>query len=111
MSEMKPQTAKEFLESKKIFGSYIVADENAPENYHRLSELLDEYRNQSRWIMPTDKQLIEIAILFSEEKGVVNKLELANMVAMAQFILNRLAENNDVMIPAKSELPKGESND
>lgn len=53
--------------------------------------------------MPTDKQLVDIAILFSQDKGVINKTELTNMVAMSEFILNRLYENKDVMIPATIE--------
>ena len=53
--------------------------------------------------MPTDKQLIDIAILFSQDKGKINKLELTNMIAMSEFILNRLHENKDVMIPSTTE--------
>ena len=53
--------------------------------------------------MPTEKQLIGIAILFSEENGTVNTIELRNMLAMAQFVLNRLYENSDITIPAKDE--------
>lgn len=53
--------------------------------------------------MPTDKQLVDIAILFSQDKGVINKLELANMISMAEFILNRLYENKDVTIPSSIE--------
>lgn len=53
--------------------------------------------------MPTDKQLVDIAILFSQDKGIINKMELANMIAMSEFILYRLHENKDVMIPSTIE--------
>ena len=39
-------TAKEFLKSKNIWVEQLVADENAPENYIRLEDLLEEYANQ-----------------------------------------------------------------
>jgi hypothetical protein len=50
---------------------------------------------------PTDEQLIKIAIMFND--GQIEAKKLADMVAMTEFILNRLFENGDVMIPAKSE--------
>ena len=62
-----------------------------------------EKKIAQRFKMPTDRQLIDIAILFSQYKGVINKVELTNMISMCQFILDRLNENNDVMIPSKSE--------
>ena len=34
---------REFLRSKKIYVGANVADENAPENYFRLEDLLSEY--------------------------------------------------------------------
>ena len=58
---------------------------------------------QETFKMPTDKQLVDIAILFSQDKGIINKVELANMIAMSEFILNRLHENKDVMIPSTIE--------
>lgn len=56
-----------------------------------------------RFKMPTDKQLVDIAILFNQEAGTVDKIQMANMIAMTEFILYRLKENNDVMIPASIE--------
>lgn len=58
---------------------------------------------KERFKMPTDKQIIDIAILFSQDNGVINKIELTNIVSAAQFILDRLFENNDVMKPSTKE--------
>lgn len=56
---------------------------------------------EKRFKMPTDKQLIDIAVLFNE--GYLDKEKLADMVAMCQFVLDRLQENNDVGIPSSKE--------
>lgn len=50
---------------------------------------------------PTYKQLIEIAILFND--GKIEKEKIADMVAMTDFVLDRLLENGDVNIPSKNE--------
>lgn len=50
---------------------------------------------------PTDKQLFEIAVLFND--GIVDQNKLADMIAMTNFVLDRLLENGDVMIASKKE--------
>lgn len=56
-----------------------------------------------RFKMPTTKQICDIAILFNQEDGVVDKQQLANMLAMSEFILDRLYENGDIMIQSTKE--------
>ncbi len=52
--------------------------------------------------MPTDKQLIEIAILFND--GKIEEQKLADMVGMANFILDRLHENGNIKTKSKKEI-------
>lgn len=58
-----------------------------------------------RFKLPTDNQMIEIAILFNN--GKLQRQKLADMVAYGQFIIDRLYENGDVKIPTAKELKKG----
>ena len=54
-----------------------------------------------RFQLPSDKQMIEIAILFND--GKLEQQKLADMVAYGQFIVDRLYENGDVGIPSSKE--------
>jgi hypothetical protein len=54
-----------------------------------------------RFIMPTDKQLIDFAIIFNE--GKLEPEKLADMVGMCTLILDRLFENGKVDIPSSKE--------
>jgi hypothetical protein len=53
--------------------------------------LFPEEPSQERFTKPTDKQLVEIALLFND--GKIRKSKLRDMVAMAEFIVDRLYEN------------------
>jgi hypothetical protein len=57
-----------------------------------------------KWKRPTDKQVIDICILFNDGKLEAEKL--ADMVAPIDFILDRLFENGDVTIPSSKETTK-----
>lgn len=61
-----------------------------------IPEITDE-----RFKMPTDKQLVEIALLFND--GKLQKSKLRDMIAMCEFVLDRLYENNDVTKPSSKE--------
>lgn len=61
---------------------------------------MGETKNE-KFKMPSDKQMIEIAILFNE--GKFEKQKLRDMVACCQFILDRLYENGDVETPSSKE--------
>lgn len=50
--------------------------------------------DKAPFVMPTDKQLIDIAILFND--GRLEPEKLSDMVGMCQFVINRLFENRDV---------------
>lgn len=56
---------------------------------------------EERFIKPTDKQLIDTAIVFND--GKIEPQKLGDMVAMCEFIINRLYENGDMTIPASNE--------
>lgn len=57
--------------------------------------------NTERFQMPTDDQLIKMAILFNDSKAEPEKL--SNMVAMCTLIIDRLYENGDILIPTLKE--------
>ena len=57
--------------------------------------------SDERFKKPTDKQLIDIGIFFNDGNLEIKKL--SDMVAMTEFILDRLYENNDVTIPSSKE--------
>ena len=57
--------------------------------------------DKSRFILPSDKQMIDIAILFNDGKLEADKL--ADMVGYGQFIVDRLYENGDVGKPSSKE--------
>jgi hypothetical protein len=62
----------------------------------------EEEPKTERFIKPTDKQLIEFAILFND--GVVDHKKLADMVGYAEFLIDRLHENGDVLIKSSKEI-------
>jgi len=45
-------------------------------------------------IVPEDEDLIKLAIVVNE--GNLNREQLGNLVAMAQIVIHRLRENNDI---------------
>ncbi|HCT86239.1 MAG TPA: hypothetical protein DF296_13690 [Candidatus Margulisbacteria bacterium] len=60
-----------------------------------------EVKSDPRFKLPTDKQLIEIALLFNN--GKIQPKRLADMVAMAELIIDRLYENGDVLVRCSKE--------
>jgi len=69
-------------------------------------KLVEQYatireKEHANFQMPTDQQLIEIAILFND--GELDDAKLADMVAMCQFILDRLIENGNISKPSSKE--------
>lgn len=52
--------------------------------------------------MPTDKQLVEFALVVCEGKIDVDKL--TDMVTMTKIVLQRIKENNDIKVPCKQEI-------
>lgn len=57
--------------------------------------------NGERFKMPSDDQIIKIALIFND--GRLDAEELANMVSMCEFVVSRLYENGDIMIPSSKE--------
>ena len=55
-----------------------------------------------RFEKPTDKSLVEISLIFNDEK--LDQKILTNMVAMSEFIIDRLYDNGNVETPSKREL-------
>ena len=54
-----------------------------------------------RFNMPTDKQLIDFALLFNDGKIEIEKL--SQMVGMCELILDRLQEHGDCTRPSSKE--------
>lgn len=57
--------------------------------------------SNERFTKPLDDQYCDIAILFND--GKVDEAQLTKMVAMAEFIVDRLYENGDVSKPSSRE--------
>ena len=55
-----------------------------------------------RFKKPTDKQLFDIAIMFNE--GRVDPDKLSDMMAMCEFVIDRLYEHGDVLHPSSVEV-------
>lgn len=54
-----------------------------------------------RFIKPTYKQLVDIAIIFND--GEIDIDQLAVMTSMTEFVLDRLYENGDVEVKCSKE--------
>lgn len=54
-----------------------------------------------RFKLPTDKQMLEFALIVNE--GKIEEQKLADMIAYGQLIIDRLYENGDVLIPSSKE--------
>lgn len=63
--------------------------------------LMEKYATQSKFKLPTGQQLAEIALLFNE--GKLERKKLIDMVAMCQFVVDRLYENGDVLKASSKE--------
>lgn len=73
---------------------------------HGMKKEKDSKKNtEPRFTKPSGDELVGIALLFND--GVLDTEKIVPMVAMAQFIIDRLYENGSVMIPSISE--SGES--
>jgi hypothetical protein len=56
---------------------------------------------QELFLKPTDKELVEIALLFND--GKIQKSKLRDMVAMSEFIIDRLYEHGNISKPSSKE--------
>ena len=54
-----------------------------------------------RFKKPTDKEYVEIALLFND--GKMQESKLRDMVAMSEFIVDRLYDNGNVSTPSSKE--------
>lgn len=61
---------------------------------------------KERFLKPTDDQFVELAIIFND--GNLDNKKLVDMVAMCEFVVDRLYENGDVMKPSLIEETKGQ---
>jgi len=55
-----------------------------------------------RFLLPSDEQLIKFAVLFNN--GKLEPEKLADMLSMTRFVIDRLYENGDVLIPTSKEI-------
>lgn len=58
-------------------------------------------KEEERFKMPTDKQVVDFAIVFND--GKMERKKLADMVGFLQMIVDRLYENGDILIPSSKE--------
>jgi len=77
---------------------FIYAD-----NKEILKKVCD-FLNEGRFIKPTSEDLINMAILVSEDDGNVSEQELTNIGATCQIVVDRLYENGDIKIPSLQEI-------
>lgn len=71
--------------------------------HKRIIKLMDDYAQLKKFKKPTNRQLVDIATIFCEDNGMINQSELVNSVGTADFIVDRLYDNGDVMIPSNKE--------
>ena len=98
------KNAKAELEKcPKIVRDYVSAVIRSRDGWREVSDTAIKKlrQNKPELLMPTDKQLIDIAILFND--GKLDKEKLACMVGMCEFVLDRLKENNDVTKASSKE--------
>lgn len=60
----------------------------------RIWQILNKIKSAERFKMPTDKQVIHLAILFND--GKIETEKLTDMVALVNLVIDRLYENGDV---------------
>lgn len=72
-----------------------------------LEAVNGEWKQKERFEMPTDQEVIHMAVLFNDGEVDVDKLR--DMVAMCQFVLDRLHENGNIKTPSSKEENDGES--
>lgn len=56
---------------------------------------------KERFKMPSPETLLNIAALFTSNN--IKVKELANIISVCQFVLDRLYDNGDISIPSKKE--------
>jgi len=55
-----------------------------------------------RFLLPSDEQLIKFAVSFNDDKLEPEKIVV--MLSMARFLIDRLYENGNVLIPTSKQL-------
>lgn len=80
-------------------------DEASAAVHHHDSFIVNAIRaydpSGERFVKPTDRQLIEIAIIFNE--GNVEADKLADMTGMCMFMIERLYDNGVILLASKRE--------
>ena len=76
-----------------------------PEHLKSADFLFDKIpkkeNKDERFKKPTDDQIVKLALIFND--GRLDPSELTNMTSMSLFVIDRLYENGDVMIPSSKE--------
>lgn len=71
------------------------------EDHARDYYMNDSQSKPGRFKKPTDEQIVKAAIVFNN--GKMDKKQLINMVALCDFVIDRLYENGDILIPSSKE--------
>jgi len=81
--------------------AFIVSHPIIEEAKTALASLSKAQPSDERFKKPTDKELVEIALLFND--GKIQKTKLRDMIAMTEFAIDRLYENGDIKKPSSKE--------
>jgi hypothetical protein len=74
-----------------------------------VEDYTPEVLTEGRFKMPSDEQVLDMAIVFNE--GLIEREKLADMTALCVFVCLRLHENGDITIPTKQEESDVEDDD
>jgi len=81
------------------------AEKFQPEYERQIKEPLEQeierLKGLVRFQMPTDEQIAKAAIVFND--GRIDEEELTNMISLCLFVVDRLYDNGDIMIPSSKE--------
>lgn len=99
MSEGKPEDAKGLNESL-LKATKLMQDTNDLLRSYPKREQGKEAREE-RFKMPTDKQVVDFAVVFND--GKIEQKKLADMVGFLTMVMDRLYENGDILEPSSKE--------
>lgn len=85
------------LNGFKILPVKVSITQNGDEN-----KPFEKVCKAKRFELPTDEEIINAAILFND--GKIEKEKLADMVALCEFVINRLYETGNISNPSSKEL-------
>jgi len=80
---------------------FTIATEEQVKRIIKFSKVAEKAKPR-RFEMPTEKELIDIAISIND--GVYDDEQITRMTSMCNFVINRLFENGDILKKSSKEL-------